>query len=89
MLIDQEVQKIIAQYTRAKEILTEYTDGHNRLANLLLEREVIYTEDVEAIFGKRPGSHVQMSSWQKTRIQIHIPLAHRGTHPILCPKASC
>ena len=55
MLIDQEVQKIIAtQYTRAKEILTEYTDGHNRLANLLLEREVIYTEDVEAIFGKRP-----------------------------------
>lgn len=54
-LIDTEVQKIInEQYTRAKQILTENTEGHNSLANVLLEREVIYTEDVEHIFGKRP-----------------------------------
>ena len=54
-LIDQEVQKIIAeQYTRAKSILSENAAGHNQLANVLLEREVIFSEDVEHIFGKRP-----------------------------------
>ncbi len=54
-LIDKEVQKIInEQYARAKQMLTDNTEGHNKLANVLLEREVIYTEDVEHIFGKRP-----------------------------------
>lgn len=54
-LIDQEVQNIInTQYERAKQILTEKAKGHNDLAELLLEREVIYSEDVEEIFGKRP-----------------------------------
>lgn len=53
-LIDQEVQAIISeQYERAKRILSEQTEGHNNLAQVLLEREVIYTEDVEHIFGKR------------------------------------
>lgn len=53
-LIDQEVQKIInEQYERAKSILSAHTEGHNMLAQVLLEREVIYTEDVEHIFGKR------------------------------------
>lgn len=52
--IDQEVQKIInEQYERAKKILSEHAEGHNRLAQVLLEREVIYSEDVERIFGKR------------------------------------
>ena len=52
--IDAEVQDIITQqYERAKKILTENTEGHNNLAQLLLEREVIYAEDVELIFGKR------------------------------------
>ena len=54
-IIDEEVQQIISeQYERAKKILAEYTEGHNELANVLLEREVIYREDVEHIFGKRP-----------------------------------
>ncbi len=54
-LIDQEVQHLInEQYERAKKILSENADGHNQLANVLLEREVIYSEDVEHIFGKRP-----------------------------------
>ena len=45
-MIDQEVQKIInEQYERAKSILKEYATGHNTLAQVLLEREVIYTED--------------------------------------------
>ncbi len=53
-LIDQEVQKIInEQYERAKSILKEHATGHNQLAQVLLEREVIYSEDVEHIFGKR------------------------------------
>ncbi|MDR2389888.1 MAG: ATP-dependent zinc metalloprotease FtsH [Tannerellaceae bacterium] len=53
-LIDHEVQRIIReQYERAKRILSEYAQGHNTLANVLLEREVIYSEDVERIFGKR------------------------------------
>jgi cell division protease FtsH len=53
-LIDYEVQQIInEQYERAKRILSEYKEGQNSLANVLLEREVIYSEDVERIFGKR------------------------------------
>jgi cell division protease FtsH len=53
-LIDHEVQRIVnEQYTRAKQILSEYAEGHNKLAKVLLEREVIYAEDVEEIFGKR------------------------------------
>lgn len=54
-LIDSEVKKMIAeQYARAKELLDKHREGHNRLADLLLEKEVIFAEDVEAIFGKRP-----------------------------------
>ena len=54
-LIDEEVKKMVAeQYERAKSILSEHQEGHNRLANLLMEREVIFAEDVEEIFGKRP-----------------------------------
>lgn len=52
--IDNEVQKIInEQYNRAKQILLNNKEGHNQLAKVLLEREVIYSEDVEHIFGKR------------------------------------
>lgn len=54
-IIDQEVARIIAeQYERAKALLLERREGHHALYELLLEREVIYTEDVESIFGKRP-----------------------------------
>lgn len=54
-LIDAEVKRIIdTQYERAKEILRNNKEGHAKLAQILLDREVIYTEDVEQIFGKRP-----------------------------------
>lgn len=54
-IMDDEVLKIInEQYARAKSILTEHKDGHAQLAQLLVEREVIFAEDVEKIFGKRP-----------------------------------
>ncbi len=52
--IDHEVSIIIEeQYERAKKILLENRDKHAELANLLLEREVIFSEDLESIFGKR------------------------------------
>ena len=54
-LIDQEVQHMInEQYMRAKALLQEHSEGHNQLAQLLIDREVIFAEDVEQIFGKRP-----------------------------------
>jgi len=54
-LIDQETQRIIAdQMARAKQILTENAEGHHRIAQLLIDREVITSEDVERILGPRP-----------------------------------
>ncbi|WP_319592064.1 ATP-dependent zinc metalloprotease FtsH [uncultured Draconibacterium sp.] len=54
-LIDEEVKVLIdSQYIRAKQVLLENQEGHAKLAKLLLEREVIFSEDLEEIFGKRP-----------------------------------
>ncbi len=54
-IIDEEVKKMVAeQYARAKAILTEKREGHYRLAQKLVDEEVIFASDVEAIFGKRP-----------------------------------
>lgn len=54
-LIDQEVQNMIeTQYARAKSLLTEHSVGHAKLSQLLVEREVVFAEDVERIFGPRP-----------------------------------
>ena len=54
-LIDEEVKRMInEQYERAKALLAEHKEGHNQLAQLLVEKEVIFAEDVERIFGKRP-----------------------------------
>ena len=54
-LIDEEVKNLIqTQYERAKALLSEHKDGHARLAQVLIDREVIFADDVEEIFGKRP-----------------------------------
>ena len=45
---------ITEQYERAKAILREHKEGHAELAKILIEKEVIFAEDVEKIFGKRP-----------------------------------
>ena len=60
-LIDEEVQRMIAgQYERAKQLLTQHAEGHHRLAALLVEKEVIFADDLEKIFGKRPwGSRAE------------------------------
>ncbi len=53
--IDEEVRNLIAsQYERAKRVLIENKEGHAKLAQLLVDREVIFAEDLENIFGKRP-----------------------------------
>ncbi len=54
-VMDDEVLRMVnEQYERAKQILTEHKDGHAELAQLLVDREVIFADDVERIFGKRP-----------------------------------
>ena len=54
-LIDEEVKNMVnEQYERAKKILSEHKDGHAKLSQLLIDKEVIFAEDVEEIFGKRP-----------------------------------
>lgn len=54
-MIDEEVQALVdAAYKLAKQTLAKHKEGLEKLANLLLEREVIFTENVEEIFGKRP-----------------------------------
>ena len=54
-IMDDEVLKMVnEQYERAKQILEEHKEGHAQLAQLLIEREVIFADDVEKIFGKRP-----------------------------------
>lgn len=54
-IIDDEVSRIISeQYERAKEILRKYAEGHHKLTEVLITREVIFTQDVIDIFGERP-----------------------------------
>ena len=54
-MIDEEVRNIVeVQYVRAKRILTENKDKLTALATQLLEKEVIFKEDLEKIFGNRP-----------------------------------
>lgn len=54
-IIDTEVQSIIAeQYERAKKIISNNKENHAQLSQLLIEKEVIFAEDMEQIFGKRP-----------------------------------
>ena len=55
-LIDEEVKRMVnEQYERAKKILSDNKDGHNQLAQQLIDKEVIFAEDVEAIFGNVHG----------------------------------
>ena len=53
--IDEEVRNLIAgEYERAKRVLLEHKEGHAKLAQKLIDKEVIFAEDLEEIFGKRP-----------------------------------
>ena len=57
-IIDQQVSKIIEKaYQEAVTILTEHREGLSQLANKLIDEEVIFGEDLEHIFGKRPWNN--------------------------------
>jgi cell division protease FtsH len=54
-VIDQEIHKMVEEsYERAKKILTDNREKLNQLADILLQKEVIFREDLEKIFGRRP-----------------------------------
>jgi cell division protease FtsH len=60
-IIDSEVKLILERsYERAKQVLLDNLKGLNEIAELLLEREVIFSEDMERVFGKRKGEHVHL-----------------------------
>ncbi|MBN1463011.1 MAG: ATP-dependent zinc metalloprotease FtsH [Paludibacteraceae bacterium] len=78
-IIDNEAKSIVEeQYKRAKKILTENKKGHNELAELLIEKEVIFTEDLERIFGKRPWASrtdelMEDSNKKKAVVAVELP----------------
>jgi cell division protease FtsH len=73
-LIDAESKLMIeTQYSRALEVLTNHKDGHARLAELLLEKEVIFSEDLEHIFGKRQWEKPLMVAELKKESVAELP----------------
>lgn len=82
-LIDQEVNELVnSSYNRAKDLLKKHSDGLNKLADLLLEKEVIFSEDLEKIFGERkfgkeqvPGSGTSFKAEPET---VKKPVARRN-----------
>ena len=77
--IDAEVSKLIqTQYERAKRLLSENAEKHAQLANLLCDKEVIFTEDVENIFGKRPWkSRADEILEEEQKPEAELPLTDR------------
>ena len=75
-MIDEEVKRMInEQYERAKRILSENKEKHNQLAQRLVEREVIFAEDVEEIFGPRPWSSRSEEIFTANRISNELKQA--------------
>ena len=67
--IDKEISKMIeAQYVRAIELLTTHKEKLTTLAELLLEKEVIFKDDLEKIFGKRPFN-VEIEPQEEEKIE--------------------
>lgn len=79
-LIDKEAKDIIdEQYVRALRILEQHKEGLIKLADQLLEKEVIFTEDLEKIFGKRKTSRVEAAEKpKKSRRKNSKPVAAAG-----------
>ena len=69
--IDDEVKAIISEaYNRAEAVIAAHREGLVTLAELLLEREVVFTEDVERIFGKRDGMTPEVAPDRKPEADI-------------------
>jgi ATP-dependent metalloprotease FtsH len=72
-LIDQEVNLIIAEsYVRAKEVLKNNMKGLTELAELLLEKEVIFSEDLERIFGKRKADLLKDEKEAEAKLALSL-----------------
>ena len=70
VVIDAEISKIIeAEYKRAIQVLTDNRDKLDQLANILLEKEVIFKENVEEIFGKRPWDKEEPTEVKATEVE--------------------
>lgn len=68
--IDEETKAIIDKaYQRAKEILLNHKEQHNKLAEMLLEREVLFAEDLENILGPRPAGKSPISTDEKDYVK--------------------
>ncbi|GAI17505.1 unnamed protein product, partial [marine sediment metagenome] len=73
-VIDEEVNRIIEeQYERSKKTLRENMDGLVKLANQLLEKEVIFSEDVEKIFGPRKNHRTDLDGKPRSRRKSSTP----------------
>ncbi|MBN2611531.1 MAG: ATP-dependent zinc metalloprotease FtsH [Bacteroidales bacterium] len=73
-LIDSEVKTIVdMQYQRALKVLNDHRDGLQQLGDLLLEKEVLFSEDLERIFGKR-----EHKSPAEQRLEASVPLPDKG-----------
>jgi cell division protease FtsH len=78
-LIDTEVKRMInEQYERAKRILSENKEKHNQLAQRLVEREVIFAEDVEEIFGPRPWASRSEEIFNANKISSELKQAEEA-----------
>ena len=78
-LIDEEVKRMInEQYERAKRILMENKEKHNQLAQRLVEREVIFAEDVEEIFGPRPWASRSEEIFNANKISNEMKQANEA-----------
>ena len=83
-LIDNEVKVLIAeQYERAKRMLLEYKEGHRELADLLMEREVIFAEDAERIFGKRAWASRSEEIMEAEPAPVAEPKKHKAAKAVV------
>lgn len=82
-LIDAESKLLIeTQYQRALKVLTDNKNGHQKLSELLLEKEVIFSEDLENVFGKRPwGKPLMVAEAKKELAAGLLENAHAETEP--------
>jgi cell division protease FtsH len=72
--IDREISKIIEnQYVRAIELLEVHKEKLSTLAELLLEKEVIFKDDLEKIFGKRPFEEIELKGEKEIEEKIDVP----------------
>jgi cell division protease FtsH len=89
VVIDEEISKIIeAEYDRAIDILSNNREKLDALANLLLDKEVIFKENVEEIFGKRPWDKEETEDTAAEVVATEAPSeTAQSTEPTEAPTA--